>query len=70
MSDAEGGGGVVSNRMQFNRGGISHPPKYLCPASGLNHVVLSVGYDPENETPYWIVNSSCGTGCGESVSLG
>ncbi|KAF8571532.1 hypothetical protein P879_03531, partial [Paragonimus westermani] len=58
-----------ANYLQFYQSGISHPSRYECNPGGLNHAVLTVGYDTENGTPYWIIKNSWGTGWGESVRL-
>ncbi|KAF8565054.1 hypothetical protein P879_09017 [Paragonimus westermani] len=41
--------------LQFYQSGILHPSKAMCSPEGLNHAVLTVGYDKEYGAPYWTV---------------
>nr|AAY81945.1 cysteine protease 7 [Paragonimus westermani] len=52
--------------LQFYQSGILHPSKAMCSPEGLNHAVLTVGYDTEHGVPYWTVRNSWGTRWGEN----
>nr|AAY81946.1 cysteine protease 8 [Paragonimus westermani] len=51
--------------LQFYQSGILHPSKAMCSPEGLNHAVLTVGYDTKHGIPYWIIKNSWGTSWGE-----
>jgi C1A family cysteine protease len=56
---------VDASYWQFYSGGIYDPSNPVCGQS-LDHGVLAVGYNMNNQPPFWIVKNSWGTGWGEN----
>ena len=55
--------GINAGNMQLYTGGVADPKS--CPASGVDHAVLIVGYGTDAGSPYWKIKNSWGTSWGE-----
>merc|ERR1712046_268679 len=55
--------GINAQNMQLYRSGVANPS--VCPASGVDHAVLIVGYGTQVGTGYWKIKNSWGTSWGE-----
>ena len=55
--------GINAQNMQLYMSGVANPD--VCPASGVDHAVLIVGYGTQTGTGYWKIKNSWGTSWGE-----
>lgn len=59
---------INANPVQFYTGGVLDPS--TCNPNGINHAVLAVGYNLENDPPYWRIMNSWGSSWGETDTQG
>ena len=59
---------INANPVQFYTGGILDPS--TCNPNGINHAVLAIGYNLENNPPYWTILNSWGKSWGETDTQG